>query len=661
MNVLSRLSLRTKLASLLGLSALALVVSIGAAAALMQQRMVDDRIDKLRSVVQSAIGVAKLLNIEVATQRLTREQALDRLGASIHGMRFDAGAGYVIVRRDAVILLHGADPRMEGKPSATVDAAGRPLTELIKNALQDSDEGVVTYLFPKPGLSQPQLKISYVARFAPWQVVFFAGAYTDDLDAAFHRTLLRLGSIGGAILLVSMLVAWLINRDIGGSLARLKAAMEQLAHGDLATDIPGTTRRDEVGAMAGAVQVFKIHMETERRTAAQEQEHQRVAAEQHAALLAMVDRIEVEATKAINEVGVRTAAMTATAEEMTASAARTGNSAQSAASASAQALANVQTVASAADRLSASIREIGAQVAQSSAMVGRAVAAGSETRASIEALNEQVGRIGAVADMIGEIAAKTNLLALNATIEAARAGDAGKGFAVVASEVKALASQTARSTQEIAKHIGQVRSATGASVAAVVRIEQTIGETRTIAGLIAAAVEEQGVATAEIARNMAETALAANAMTNRATEVSIEAEQTGRHAAEVRDNATGLNTAVVALRHAVIHVVRTSTAEMNRRHDVRYPESMTCQLSIGGRSSTAHVADLSERGASISDGPTVPVGTRGTLTMGSADLALPFIVRAVDGAALHVAFELDEATAARFRSMPERLMRRIAA
>jgi methyl-accepting chemotaxis protein len=116
-------------------------------------------------------------------------------------------------------------------------------------------------------------------------------------------------------------------------------------------------------------------------------------------------------------------------------------------------------VPSAAEELAASIREIGGQVSQSTAVVGRAVTAGRrDTRETIEALNTQVERIGAVADMIGEIAARTNLLALNATIEAARAGDAGKGFAVVASEVKQLATQTARSTEEITRHIGEVRA-----------------------------------------------------------------------------------------------------------------------------------------------------------------------------------------------------------
>ena len=360
-----------------------------------------------------------------------------------------------------------------------------------------------------------------------------AGAYLDDLDAAVRATMSRLGAISAAISVVLLLAAFLINKDISGSLDKLKIAMERLAKGDLATDIPGIARRDEVGVMAGAVLVFKQAMEQEKLAVAQEQERQRAAAQKHAALVGMVDTIEAETTKSITEVGTLNAAMIATAEEMRASAGRTGNSAKNAATASAQALANAQTVASAAEQLSSSIREIGSQVAQSSAIVGRAVAAGGETRATIEALNEQVGHIGTVADIIGEIAAKTNLLALNATIEAARAGDAGKGFAVVASEVKALATQTARSTQEIAQHIAQVRSATGVSVAAVARIEKTIGEIDVIGGSIAAAVEEQGAATAESARNVTETASAADEMTGHATDVSVEAEQTGKHADDV--------------------------------------------------------------------------------------------------------------------------------
>jgi methyl-accepting chemotaxis protein len=598
MRFLSRLKIRTKLTLLLGLFALALVVSIGAAASLIHHRMFDDRADKLRAVVQSTIAVAQSLEERVLAHVLTREQALALLRDDIHAIRFDAGTGYVFAQTlDNIFVLHGTTPALEGKPSQVVDENGRPLTELIRDALRNTDNGTVTYMFPKPGQTERQQKITYVARFAPWDLVFGAGAYVDDLDAAFHAALLRLSMFGGAILAITLLAAWLVNRDISSSLGSLKAAMDQLAKGDLATEVPGTERRDEVGTMAGALLVFKEHMVREERlTAEQQQERERADAAKHAALVGMAEAIEAEAKRALVEVRRRTAAMAETANGMSASAARTGESAQSAAEAARQALANAQTVASAAEQLTASIREIGGQVNQSAAVVERAVEAGRVTRETMEALNERVGRIGAVADMISEIAAKTNLLALNATIEAARAGDAGKGFAVVASEVKSLATQTAKSTEEIGRHIAEVRAATGESVTAVRHIEQTIGEINAIAGSIAAAVEEQGAATAEIARNVTETATAANTMTERANEVSVEAGKTGQQAAEVRENTTALDVAMHDLQNTVIRVVRTATADVDRRQYRRRPCLVEATIVCQGQSGTAMLHDMSERG-----------------------------------------------------------------
>ena len=392
-----------------------------------------------------------------------------------------------------------------------------------------------------------------------------------------------------------------------------------------------------------------------------EQEHEREQAEmvKREAMVSMAETIEAETSLAIEKVSQRTTAMATLANGMRDSATRTGNSAQSAAQAAANAQANVQTVAGATEQLAASSREIGSQVDHSTRIVGLAVQAGTETRATIEALNQRVLRIGAVADMIGSIASQTNLLALNATIEAARAGDAGKGFAVVASEVKALATQTARSTEEITRHIGEVRSATDASVAAVSRIEKTISEMNAVAGSIAAAVEQQGAATAEIARSVTETADAANQMAARVAEVSTEAERTGAQATEVHESTAVLAGAVVELKGAVIRMVRTSSAEVNRRKLPRVETDMACRISAGGgTAAAARLVDISEGGACIATASPMRVGETGTLEVSGIGSPLPFVVRSIESDRLHVAFSLTAATTASVTSFVEELRRK---
>ena len=470
-------------------------------------------------------------------------------------------------------------------------------------------------------------------------------AMLADTGSARRLSLLTSASAIG----LGLLLAVLIGRGIAGPITELTRVMHRLAGGALDVDIPNAKRSDELGEMARAVVVFKDNAASVQRLQ-REQEADRHTAEmeKRAALETMADTIETDTAAALGLICGRTTAMTAMADAMRELAVRTGAAAVTASRAAAQALANAQSVAGAAEQLSASIQEIGSQVDQSTAVVGRAVTAGTETRSTIEALNQEVEQIGAVADIIGEIAAKTNLLALNATIEAARAGDAGKGFAVVASEVKALANQTARSTQEIARHINQVRTATGASVAAVARIEETITEVNAIAGSIAAAVEQQGAATAEIARSVGETAAVANEMTMRTAEVSSEASETGRQAAEVRDNSASLGDAMEELRQSVTRVVRNSTVEVDRRGSERRTVDLPCQLTIDGQTYRARVVDLSQSGAQVQGAPALQAGLRGLVAVDGVRDALPFVVsRSVNGA-LGLVFTLDAASAVRF-------------
>jgi len=351
-----------------------------------------------------------------------------------------------------------------------------------------------------------------------------------------------MGTIGGGVLLLTMVVGWLVSHDITASLGRLKTAMEKLSHGSLSTDVPGTDRRDEVGRMAATVLVFRDNMaETERLRDAQEVAKRQAAATQKAALNGMADGFESRIGRLVGMLSSGSGALERTARSLTATATEGNRQAASVASAAEEASVGLHTVAAASEELTASIHEINRQVAQSATITGKAVEDAKRTDAIVHALAEGAEKIGAVVGLITSIAGQTNLLALNATIEAARAGDAGKGFAVVASEVKNLANQTGKATEEIGAQITQIQAATREAVGAIRSISSTIAEVSSIAAAIAAAVEQQGAATSEIARNVHQTAQAAQDVTAGITGVSQSAGETGSAAGLVLTSASDLS------------------------------------------------------------------------------------------------------------------------
>ncbi len=340
---------------------------------------------------------------------------------------------------------------------------------------------------------------------------------------------------------VTCLVCFVLTRTTSSPLVAMTEAMHRLAGHDLLVDIPGTGRGDEIGRMAGAVQVFKDGMQRADQMAA-EKERERAAREARAARLTdLILGFEAQTGTMAGQISTASTELEATAQAMSENAERSTAQAATVAAAAAEASTGVQTVAAAAEELTSSIGEINRQVAQSTRMTGKAVEEARRTDAIVRALAEGAQKIGEVISLITSIAGQTNLLALNATIEAARAGDAGKGFAVVASEVKGLASQTARATEEIAGQINQIQAATREAVAAIQAISATIEDVSGISTSIAAAVEEQGAATAEIARTVMQTSASTQLVTTNIAGVSQAAFTTGQTAGQVLGAAGGLS------------------------------------------------------------------------------------------------------------------------
>ncbi|MGQ9371168.1 methyl-accepting chemotaxis protein [Azospirillum sp. ST 5-10] len=332
---------------------------------------------------------------------------------------------------------------------------------------------------------------------------------------------------------VCLLSGWIIIATVSKPIQLMTGIMERLAGRELTTEVVGTERKDEIGAMARAVQIFKDGLIRADRLAAEQAAEQAVKERRAEAVDRLVADFEGMATAALRTVASAASELDATAQSMAAMAHQTNTQSAAVAAAAEQTSANVQTVATASEEMAASIREIGQQVTRSSEIAGRAVAEAGRTNDTVQGLAEAAQRIGDVVGLITNIAAQTNLLALNATIEAARAGEAGKGFAVVAGEVKSLASQTARATEEISAQIAAIQAATGGAVDAIAGIGGTIGQINDVSAAIAAAIEEQGATTTEISRNVQQAASGTQEVSTNIIQVTHAARETGAASQQV--------------------------------------------------------------------------------------------------------------------------------
>jgi len=358
-------------------------------------------------------------------------------------------------------------------------------------------------------------------------------------------------AVGLSLVLIAVMsvATW---RMFGGPIKRIEENMRRLAQGDLTIAIDGTQRRDEIGSMARAVEVFKTNAVEKERLETENAEHRdRSEAEKREAMNALADGFEREVMGIVQAVSSSSKEMRSTAEATSATAEEASRQANAVAAASEEATANVQTVAAAAEEMSSSITEIARQVTKSSEMTNAATTEAERTNETVRSLAEAAQKVGDIVNLISDIAEQTNLLALNATIEAARAGEAGKGFAVVASEVKTLASQTAKATEDIATQIAEMQNVTGDAVGAIQGIGKAIGDINAVAESIAAAVEQQGISTQEIAQNTQQASAGTAEVSQKISNVTQAVAETGTAGQQVLAAAGELSRQSETLREKV--------------------------------------------------------------------------------------------------------------